>query len=77
MDTLKRKKMYESQRDQLAGQQFNIEQTSFTVDSIRDTQVLLNLHIRIEDALAFAICPTRFSFCKSSADVTTVWLVCC
>jgi charged multivesicular body protein 5 len=43
MDTLKRKKMYESQRDQLAGQQFNIEQTSFTVDSIRDTQVVFRL----------------------------------
>ncbi len=26
------------QRDQLAGQQFNIEQTSFTIDSIKDTQ---------------------------------------
>lgn len=38
MDTLKRKKMYEAQRDQLAGQQFNIDQTSFTIESIRDTQ---------------------------------------
>ena len=41
METLKRKKMYEGQRDQLAGQQFNIEQTSFTIDSIKDTQVNL------------------------------------
>ena len=38
METLKRKKMYEQQRDQLAGQQFNIEQTSFAIDSIKDTQ---------------------------------------
>jgi charged multivesicular body protein 5 len=38
METLKRKKMYENQRDQLAGQQFNIEQTSFAIDSIKDTQ---------------------------------------
>jgi charged multivesicular body protein 5 len=53
MDTLKRKKMYESQRDQLAGQQFNIEQTSFTVDSIRDTQVLICLLLRIPEAVAF------------------------
>ena len=38
MDTLKRKKMYEQQRDQMAGQAFNIEQTSFAIDSIKDTQ---------------------------------------
>lgn len=37
METLKRKKMYEGQRDQMAGQQFNIEQTSFAIDSIKDT----------------------------------------
>jgi hypothetical protein len=46
MDTLKRKKMYESQRDQLAGQQFNIEQTSFTIDSIKDTQVSFTNHLQ-------------------------------
>lgn len=38
METLKRKKMYEQQRDQMAGQAFNIEQTSFAIDSIKDTQ---------------------------------------
>lgn len=37
METLKRKKMYEQQRDQMAGQQFNIEQTSFAIDSVKDT----------------------------------------
>lgn len=37
METLKRKKMYEQQRDQMAAQQFNIEQTSFAIDSIKDT----------------------------------------
>jgi len=30
--------MYEQQRDQLMGQQFNIDQTSFMIDSIQDTQ---------------------------------------
>ena len=34
---LKRKKMYEAQRDQLAAQAFNIEQTNFTIDSVKDT----------------------------------------
>ncbi len=37
MDVLKRKRMYESQRDQLAGQQFNIESASFAIDSAKDT----------------------------------------
>lgn len=37
MECLKRKKMYEQQRDQMAGQQFNIEQTTFAIDSIKDT----------------------------------------
>lgn len=42
METLKRKKMYEQQRDQMAGQQFNIEQTSFAIDSIKDTATTVN-----------------------------------
>ena len=37
MAVLKRKKMYEAQRDQLAGQAFNVEQTSFAIDSVKDT----------------------------------------
>lgn len=35
LETLKRKKMYEAQRDQMAGQAFNVEQTSFAIESIR------------------------------------------
>ena len=35
MEVLKRKKMYEQQRDQMAGQSFNIEQTSFAIESVR------------------------------------------
>jgi len=38
MDVLKRKKMYESQRDQLSAQVFNVESTCFALDSIKDTQ---------------------------------------
>lgn len=34
---LKQKKLYESQREQLYSQQFNMEQTRFTIDSIKDT----------------------------------------
>jgi charged multivesicular body protein 5 len=38
MQVLKRKKMYEQQRDQLCAQSFNIEQAAFAVDSIKSTQ---------------------------------------
>jgi len=37
MDVLKRKRMYENQRDQLAGQQFNIDQVAFGIDSAKAT----------------------------------------
>lgn len=37
MEVLKRKKMYEQQRDQLAGQQFNIDQAAFGIESAKAT----------------------------------------
>ena len=37
MEVLKRKRMYETQRDQLAGQQFNIDQAAFGIDSAKAT----------------------------------------
>ncbi|TFJ82334.1 hypothetical protein NSK_006344 [Nannochloropsis salina CCMP1776] len=37
IDVLKRKKMYEQQRDQLAAQSFNVDQTNFALDSVKDT----------------------------------------
>jgi charged multivesicular body protein 5 len=37
MEVLKRKKMYENQRDQLAGQQFNIDQAAFGIESAKAT----------------------------------------
>lgn len=30
--------MYESQRDQLANQQFNVDQTNFALSTVKDTQ---------------------------------------
>ncbi len=38
LETLKRKKMYETQRDQMAGAAFNVEQTAFAIESVKDTQ---------------------------------------
>merc|ERR1712176_1616172 len=35
MEVLKRKKMYENQRDMIAGQQFNIDQASFGIESAK------------------------------------------
>lgn len=54
MECLKRKKMYEQQRDQVAGQQFNIEQTSFAIDSIKDTATTVcTPHISTHNLLRF------------------------
>lgn len=39
LQTLKQKKMYENQRDQMLQQQFTLEQTSFTANSLKDTYV--------------------------------------
>jgi charged multivesicular body protein 5 len=39
MDVLKRKKMYEAQRDQLMNQQFNIDQTAFAIETVKNTQI--------------------------------------
>jgi len=35
MEILKRKKMYEQQRDQVMGQQFNIDQAAFSIESAK------------------------------------------
>lgn len=41
MDLLKRKRMYEGQRDQLAGQQFNLDQTVFALESVKDSHTTI------------------------------------
>lgn len=37
MEVLKRKRMYEQQRDQLANQQFNVESAAFGMESVKDS----------------------------------------
>mmetsp|Transcript_11570 Transcript_11570/g.36774 ORF Transcript_11570/g.36774 Transcript_11570/m.36774 type:complete len:181 (-) Transcript_11570:40-582(-) len=61
MAVLKRKKMYEQQRDQLAGQAFNIEQTNFTIDSVKDT-------ITTVDAMKAASKTLKTEFKKVNID---------
>jgi charged multivesicular body protein 5 len=41
METLKRKRMYEQQRDQLSAQQFNVDQTNFAISTVRDSHVTI------------------------------------
>jgi charged multivesicular body protein 5 len=38
MDCLKRKRMYEQQRDQFANQQLNLDQTQFAIETVKNTQ---------------------------------------
>lgn len=33
--------MYENQRDQMSAQAFNVEQTSFAIDTVKDTHVTI------------------------------------
>ena len=37
MEVLKRKRMYEQQRDNMAGQQFNVDQAAFSIESAKAT----------------------------------------
>lgn len=37
MQVLKQKRLYESQREQLYNQQFNVEQTAFAMESAKDS----------------------------------------
>ena len=37
LQVLKQKRLYEGQRDQLYSQQFNLEQTTFVMESAKDT----------------------------------------
>jgi len=39
---LKQKRMYENQRDQLMQQSFNMEQSNYTIQTLKDTQVTVN-----------------------------------
>lgn len=41
METLKRKKMYEQQKDQLSAQSFNVDQTAFAINTVKDSQVTI------------------------------------
>ncbi|ESP02773.1 hypothetical protein LOTGIDRAFT_212293 [Lottia gigantea] len=42
MRVLKQKKMYESQRDQLSNQSFNLEQQNFAISSLKDTKTTVD-----------------------------------
>ncbi len=39
---LKKKRMYQQQRDNIAGQAFNLDQTKFAIETMQDTQVFIS-----------------------------------
>ncbi len=41
METLKRKRMYEQQRDQLSAQAFNVDQTAFAISSVKESHTTI------------------------------------
>ena len=43
---LKQRKMYESQRENLANQSFNMEQTNYATQMLKDTKVTVNNRIK-------------------------------
>jgi charged multivesicular body protein 5 len=48
MEVLKRKRMYEQQRDMVAGQQFNIDQASFGIESAKaSVQTIAAMKVRL------------------------------
>lgn len=40
---MKQKKIYENQRDQLSAQSFNMEQSNFAIQGMKDNQVFKHL----------------------------------
>ena len=53
LQVLKQKRMYESQREQLYNQQFNVDQTAFTMESAKDS---------IQTVQAMKVCDSTASF---------------
>ena len=57
MEVLKRKKMYEQQRDMVAGQQFNIDQASFGIESAQaNVQTIAAMKVRKTFIIILFLC---------------------
>ena len=62
---LKQKKLYENQREQLYNQQFNMEQTSFALESIKDTAQTVH-------AMKAAGAELKTAFKKQDLDINSI-----
>ena len=56
--------MYEGQRDQMAAQGFNVEQTAFAIDTVKDTQNTV-LAMKVCCYLYFKL----FAFCSAHQSI--------
>ena len=65
MQVLKQKKLYENQREQLYNQQFNMEQTSFALESIKDTAQTVQ-------AMKAAGAELKTAFKKQDLDINSI-----
>ena len=65
MQVLKQKKLYENQREQLFNQQFNMEQTSFALESIKDTAQTVQ-------AMKAAGAELKTAFKKQDLDINSI-----
>ncbi len=65
VQVLKQKKLYENQREQLYNQQFNMEQTSFALESIKDTAQTVQ-------AMKAAGSELKTAFKKSDLDINSI-----
>ncbi|CAL5221272.1 g3432 [Coccomyxa viridis] len=65
LSVLKQKKLYENQREQLYNQQFNMEETSFALESIKDTAQTVQ-------AMKAAGSELKTAFKKSDLDINSI-----
>uniref|UniRef100_A0A914RJT5 Charged multivesicular body protein 5 n=1 Tax=Parascaris equorum TaxID=6256 RepID=A0A914RJT5_PAREQ len=74
---LKQKRMYENQRDQLSQQSFNMEQSNFAIQGIKDTQVGFTSHrvtLLLEESLQMEAM-LHFLSWERGSDFNTVVVV--
>lgn len=65
LNVLKQKRLYESQRDQIYNQQFNVEQTSFVMENVQDS-------VQTVQAMKAAGKELRTAFKKNELDIAGI-----
>ena len=65
LQVLKQKKLYETQRDQLYNQQFNVEQTAFVMENVQDS-------VQTVQAMKAASKELRIAFKKNELNISGI-----